>query len=576
MTLDTDISAPFAWPGLRGLIPKTATTSAIPEGADTAGWGVHRVMGLETEFGIHAPAQPGAGHSTLSIELINAYGHRIRSAGGSVAGTEWDYGDESPLVDARGWQLPRSAAHSTQLTDRALTDADGQPVHLLLNVILPNGARFYVDHAHPEYSSPETTNPFDAMVWDQAGDRIAQASADQIATAEGRPEVLVYKNNTDNKSVSYGAHENYLVSRRIGFEDMAEQLIGFFVGRQVICGAGRVGLGQNGTQPGYQISQRADFFEEQVGLETTIRRPIVNSRDEPHAAADRYRRLHVIIGDANLSQTATWLRCGMTSLVLSMIELGTCPRIQLADPVAALQTISHDPSLRDTVTVYGRGEYTGVDLLEVYLAAAEEHVQQFGMDDAQTTDVLRTWREVLDQLREDPLQLADRLDWVAKYQLLSGLKERHGLGWDDPKLGMLDLQYADLRPDKGLYQALVRRGSMQVMVDDERIERAIHFPPDDTRAWVRGRVIDLFGDHLAGVSWDALVLRPYRDGPVRRFALREPLRGNADQVGELLVEGAQFDGPDSVEAGLTQLTELLSQIAAETNTSDPHVSQNRR
>ncbi|MGO1182015.1 MAG: depupylase/deamidase Dop [Micrococcaceae bacterium] len=561
MTPETSLSGAQAWRGLPEIIPADAA-SKIPAGADTAGWGVHRVMGLETEFGIHAPAQPGAGHSVLSIELVNAYGQRIRAAGGSVAGTEWDYGEESPLTDARGWQLPRSAAHPTQLTDRALTDDDGQPVHLLLNVLLPNGARFYVDHAHPEYSSPETTNPWDAMIWDQAGDRVAQAAADQIALAEGTPEVLVYKNNTDNKSVSYGAHENYLIPRSLDFEFLAQQLIPFFVSRQVICGAGRVGLGQTGSVPGFQISQRADFFEEQIGLETTIRRPIINTRDEPHAAAERYRRLHVIIGDANLSQTATWLRCGMTALVLSMIELGTCPKLELADPVAALQTISHDPSLRSTVTVYGRGAHTGVDLLEIYLEAAEEHVEHFGMTDSQTLQVLRSWREIIDQLRQDPMQLADRLDWVAKYQLLSGLRNRHGLEWDHPKLGMLDLQYADLRPEKSLYQALVRRGSMTTLIEETTIDRAVSLPPRDTRAWLRGRVIDLFEPHLAGVSWDTLVLRPNREGRVHRYALREPLRGRADDVGALLGEDVHLDAPETHDAALTQLTHLLERLTA--------------
>lgn len=559
MTPQPSPNGSHAWRGLPEIIPAEAA-ARIPDGADTAGWGVHRVMGLETEFGIHAPAQPGAGHSVLSIELVNAYGQRIRSGGGSVAGTEWDYGEESPLTDARGWQLPRSAAHPTQLTDRALTDNDGQPVHLLLNVLLPNGARFYVDHAHPEYSSPETTNPWDAMIWDQAGDRIAQAAADQIALAEGAPEVLVYKNNTDNKSVSYGAHENYLIPRSLDFEDLARQLIPFFVSRQVICGAGRVGLGQTGTRAGFQISQRADFFEEEIGLETTIRRPIINTRDEPHAAAERYRRLHVIIGDANLSQTATWLRCGMTALVLSMIELGTCPRIQLADPVTALQTISHDPTLRATVTVYGRGEHTGVDLLEIYLEAAEAHVERFGMTDPQTIQVLRSWREILDQLRINPLALSDRLDWVAKYQLLSGLRDRHGLDWDHPKLGMLDLQYADLRPGKGLYQALVRRGSMTTLVNEDTISRAVQFPPDDTRAWLRGRVIDLFEPHLAGVSWDTLVLRPHREGRVHRYALREPLRGRAADVGALLATDVHLDAPETSDAALTQLINLLERL----------------
>ncbi|GAA1121071.1 depupylase/deamidase Dop [Citricoccus alkalitolerans] len=544
-----------------GLVPVDAT---LPAGRDTAGWGVHRVMGLETEYGVHAPANPGAGHSVLSVEVVNAYADLVTSEGGTVAGTEWDYGEESPLVDARGWRLPRSAAHPSQLTDQPLMGADGSPVHLLTNLVLPNGARLYVDHAHPEYSSPETTNPLDAMVWDQAGDLVVLAASQRIAAAPGEPQVLLYKNNTDNKSVSYGAHENYLVSRGLDFDELAQRLVPFFTARQVICGAGRVGLGVTGAGPGFQISQRADFFEEQVGLETTVRRPIVNTRDEPHADADRYRRLHVIIGDANLSQYATWLRCGMTALVLSMIELGTAPDVELMDPVAALQRISHDPTLQATVTLVrplegagpsGRREATGLEILRVYLEAAERHVHHFGMGDEATLDVLNAWRESIETLGTDPAAMADRLDWVAKYQLLSGYRQRHGLDWGDPRLGMMDLQYADLRPDKGLYQAMLRRGSIRRLVPDERIRDAVGSPPRDTRAWARGRTVDVFGRHVVGASWDTLLVREDGEGPLYRFHQREPLAGSAEQLSGVFEEPA-------AEGSYEQLLEALARVQA--------------
>lgn len=541
-----------AWQGQFALVPGdrdwAEVAALIPAGRDTAGWGVHRVMGLETEFGVHAPANPGAGHAQLSTEVVNAYADLVTSQGGSVAGTEWDYGEESPLVDARGWTMPRSVAHPTQLTDEAPTrlgegyNEHGERVHLLMNLVLPNGARLYVDHAHPEYSSPETTNPLEAMVWDQAGDRVALAASQRIAEAPGSPQVLLYKNNTDNKSVSYGAHENYLVARELDFDELVARLLPFFTARQVICGAGRVGIGVTGRTPGFQISQRADFFEEQVGLETTIRRPIVNTRDEPHAAADRYRRLHVIIGDANLSQTSTWLRCGMTALVLSMIELGSCPRLELVDPVAALQTISHDPTLQATVPLTDRRQLTGVDLMEVYLEAAEAHAQRFGMDDPATQDVLVAWRETLDLLRSDVARLADQLDWVAKHQLLAGYRDRHGLTWDDPRMGMLDLQYADLRLDKGLHHALVRRGSLRTLVEESVIQQAMHLPPPDTRAWLRGRTVGRFGASVAGASWDTLLLRPVADGPVHRFHQREPLLGTKEQLRGAFDDDADVQG----------------------------------
>lgn len=541
---------------MTSLIPPELAAK-FPADRPTVGYGVHRVVGLETEFGIHAPAHPDASHSVMSLELINAYGHRLTSQGTNVASTEWDYNEESPLSDARGWQLPRSIAHPSQLTDTALVNDDGQPIHMLVNLILPNGARFYVDHAHPEYSSPETTNPLDAVIWDQAGDRIAQRAADHIAATDGAPEILLYKNNTDSKSVSYGAHENYVVARELDFAELTDHILGFFTTRQIITGAGRVGIGSHQQRAGFQISQRADFFEEEVGLETTIRRPIVNTRDEPHANPDAYRRFHVIIGDANLSQYSTWLKVGMTSLVLSMIELGELPMVELADPVTALQDISHNPSLQAKVLVNGRGRMTALDIQRIYQQAAHDYVQRYGITDAQTLDVVTAWAEVLDLLEHDIFQLADRLDWVAKYTLLNGMRTRHGLDWDHPKLAMLDLQWADLRQHKGLYYTLVARGAMRTIVSDAQIQQAIDRPPATTRAWTRGRLIDKFGAHLAGVSWESVIIRPFRTGPIQRYHLMEPLTATRSDAGALLEPDQPQVTLEDTEANHTEIAQLL-------------------
>lgn len=538
------------------LIP-AALAAKFPADRPTVGYGVHRVVGLETEFGIHAPTHPQASHSVMSLELINAYGHKLAAEGTNVASTEWDYNEESPLTDARGWQMPRSVAHPTQLTDQALLNDDGQEIHMLVNLILPNGARFYVDHAHPEYSSPETTNPIDAVIWDQAGDRIAQQAADHIVQSDGAPQMLLYKNNTDSKSVSYGAHENYLVARDLEFSELADHILGFFTTRQIITGAGRVGIGNLNQNPGFQISQRADFFEEEVGLETTIRRPIVNTRDEPHATPEAYRRLHVIIGDANLSQYSTWLRVGMTSLVLSMIELGELPKVELAEPVQALQAISHDPTLQTQVLVNGHGWLTAIEIQHIYLQAARDYLARYGIDDDQTTDVVNAWAEVLRLLEHDPAQLADRLDWIAKYQLLNGMRKRHGLEWDNAKLAMLDLQWADLRQDKGLYYTLVSRGAMRTIVTDEQISQAIHLPPATTRAWTRGRLIDRFGAHLVGVSWETVLVRPFRTGRVQRYHLLEPLAGTQHDTNELLAAGKPQLTLEDTAANRTEIAQLL-------------------
>src|SRR5436305_2144377 len=242
-----------------------------------------------------------------SSQIVNAYAtamHRARRA-------RWDFEEENPLRDARGFDLARELADASQLTD----EDSG-----LANVILTNGARLYVDHAHPEYSTPEVTNPRDAVIWDKAGERVMVAAAEHAAKIPGAGAIQLYKNNTDNKGVSYGTHENYLMRRQTPFADIVRHLTPFFVSRQVVVGAGRVGIGQDGRQHGFQLSQRADFFEVEVGLETTLKRPIINTRDEPHADPERYRRLHVIIGDANLSEVSTYLKVGTTALVLSMIE----------------------------------------------------------------------------------------------------------------------------------------------------------------------------------------------------------------------------------------------------------------
>ncbi|MGZ4475700.1 MAG: proteasome accessory factor PafA2 family protein, partial [Nocardioides sp.] len=268
---------------------------------------VRRVMGTEVEYGISVAGQPLANPMVASSQIVNAYA----SATLKARRARWDFEEESPLRDARGFDLSRAAADPSQLTDEDLG---------LANIILTNGARLYVDHAHPEYSTPEVTTPLDIVRWDKAGEQIMLDASRAAARLPGNPQITLYKNNTDNKGASYGAHENFLMRRSTPFPEIVKHLTPFFVSRQVFAGAGRVGLGQDGRAHGFQISQRADFFETEVGLETTLKRPIINTRDEPHADADKYRRLHVIIGDANLAEVSTYLKVGTTSLVLAMIE----------------------------------------------------------------------------------------------------------------------------------------------------------------------------------------------------------------------------------------------------------------
>ncbi len=484
---------------------------------------VRRIMGTETEFGISVLGTPSANPMLTSSQVVNAYA----SMSARSRRARWDFEEESPLRDARGFDLSRNAADTSQLTDEDIG---------LANLILTNGARLYVDHAHPEYSTPECTNPRDIVLWDKAGERVV-ANAAAAVRIPGQNPVVLYKNNTDNKGASYGSHENYLMRRATPFTDIVGHLTPFFVSRQVICGAGRVGIGQDGGTTGFQISQRADFFEVEVGLETTLKRPLINTRDEPHADPEKYRRLHVIIGDANLSEISTYLKVGMTSLVLAMIE-DQAIGVDLAvdAPVRALHTISHDPSLTDCITLKDGRTMTALDLQEIYLGLARTYVDaRLGADvDEQTADVLARWESLITRLRRDPMECKRELDWVAKLAVMESYRDRDGLGWEDPKLQLVDLQYSDLRPDKGLYNRLVARGSIERLLTDDEVSRAMTEPPTDTRAYFRGRCLAKYPERIAAASWDSVIFDlPGRDS-LQRIPTMEPSRGTKHHVGALL------------------------------------------
>jgi len=480
-------------------------------------------MGTESEFGISVQGQPTANPMMASSQVVNAYA----SATLKARRARWDFEEESPLRDARGFDMSRQAADASQLTDEDLG---------LANIILTNGARLYVDHAHPEYSTPECTNPRDVVKWEKAGDQIILDASRFASAVPGAAPLRLYKNNTDNKGASYGSHENYLMRRSTPFADIVRHLTPFFVSRQVVCGAGRVGVGQDGREDGFQLSQRADYFEVEVGLETTLKRPIINTRDEPHADPDKYRRLHVIIGDANLAEISTYLKVGTTSLVLAMIEdRFVSGSLAVDQPVRSLHAVSHDPSLRHLLTVDGR-TLTAVQLQMEYLDLAKKYVEdRYGADaDVQTTDVLARWESVLDRLETDPFLCARELDWVAKLQLLNQFRDRDDLDWDDAKLQLIDLQYSDVRPDKGLYHRLVRLDRMDRLITDEEVSAAMHHPPEDTRAYFRGRCLEKYSDQIAAASWDSVIFDlPGRES-LQRVPTVDPMRGSRAHVGELL------------------------------------------
>lgn len=485
---------------------------------------VRRVMGTEVEYGISVQGQPFANPMLASSQVVNAYA----SGSAQARRARWDFEEESPLRDVRGWERPRGMADPSQLTDEDLG---------LANVILTNGARLYVDHAHPEYSSPEVTNPLDAVKWDKAGESVMLAAIRRAPELPGGLPITLYKNNTDNKGASYGAHENYLVPRSTPFADIVRHLIPFFVSRQVVCGAGRVGIGQDGREHGFQISQRADFFEVEVGLETTLKRPIINTRDEPHADPERHRRLHVILGDANLAEVSTYLKVGTTALVLAMIEDGFIAEdLSVEAPVGALRAVSHDPTLQHLITLKSGRTLTACQLQWEYHDLARKYVdERYGADaDAQTIDVLNRWESVLTRLVEDIWSCSTELDWVAKWRLLSQYRDRDGLDWDDAKLYLVDLQYSDIRPEKGLYHRLLAGGRMERLISESEVAAAVHTPPTDTRAYFRGRCLEKYADQVAAASWDSVIFDLSGRDPLQRIPTLDPLRGTQAHVEELI------------------------------------------
>ncbi len=494
-----------------------------------------RVFGIETEYGISALGDRGEDDlhpMQLSNHVVKAYGSSADA--GSSGPAEWDYETETPLRDSRGYELTRAQAHPDQLTDADLGMA---------NLILTNGARLYVDHAHPEYSGPEVTSALDAVRYDKAGDAIMAVAAQRASLSLGRS-VRLYKNNTDGKGASYGTHENYLLDRSTPFDRVVTQFSAFLISRQVITGAGRVGIGQNSQQPGFQISQRADFFEAEVGLETTLNRPIINTRDEPHADATRHRRLHVITGDANLSEISTYLKVATAAWVLRVIEAGELGSdVRVEGPVSAMRTVSHDLGLGKILSLHSGTRLTALDLQELYLDRCRSFADSVAADLSESAwleakDVFSRWQDVIDTLRDDPFRLADQLDWVAKLSLMNSYRERDDLGWDSPKLALIDLQYADVDARRGLYHALVAGGRMQRLVTGEEIDRARTTPPDDTRAYFRGRVMQKFGADVVAASWDSVIFDVPGRTALQRLPLLDPLRGTREQVGAMLDECA--------------------------------------
>ena len=482
---------------------------------------VHKVLGIETEFGILHRNEGDSNPVAASSMIINSYvnGYLERRVG-------WDFEDEHPGVDARGFNEFDALAPEIE-------------THLV-NAVLTNGARYYVDHAHPELASPECSDALQCTIYDRAAEEILIRSMDKAnqLLPDGE-ELVIHKNNSDGKGNSYGCHENYLVDRSVPFGRIVLQIMPFFITRQVYCGAGKVGseaAGLTHDEVPFQITQRADFFEEEVGLETTLKRPIINTRDEPHADSKRYRRLHVIVGDANMSETQTYLKLGTTAIVLAMIDDDMAPSdCAFESPVRALREVSYDIDLAASHRLANGTTATALEVQWVYYAAAERWVERHGFDvvggEQVGTDLMERWASVLAALEHNPDSLADSIDWIAKRRLYEGFRSRHDVEWSDPRMAALDLQYHDLRPEKGL----ARRIGLVRISNDAQVEAAITQPPPTTRAFFRGRCLEKYPDQIVAANWDSMVFDVGSD-PLRRVPMLEPLRGTAAHVGSLLDE----------------------------------------
>lgn len=480
-----------------------------------------KICGIETEYGILASGSD-MGPTMASSMLINAYIDPHGALG------RWNFLDEHPDVDARGVWDPSSQYPHVEA--------------LMANAILKNGARYYVDHAHPEYSTPECASVRSLLAHERAGDEIIRRSMQLANDRFGNSvDFIVHKNNSDGKGNSYGCHENYLVNRDTPFGRIARGVMAHFVTRQLYCGAGKVGVEcAREAEPRipFQLSQRADFFEEEIGLETTVRRPIINTRDEPHGDPGRFRRLHVIAGDANMSEWATFMKVGTTALLLAAVEDGQYPDwLTIQDPVTSIRRISHGVSIENgfiltsSVTLADGRVLSALDIQRELLECARSWFKNADTDptggDGQW--VLDEWDSVLSDLSVQPMKTSDRVDWVAKATLVAALASRHSVPLDGARSRAIDFQYHDLRPTKNLSS----RVGLRSLVATGDVTLAIQNPPEETRAYFRGRCVEKFEAAIVNGNWDSLVFDVEREHLVR-VPMNDPMRGTKALVGGLL------------------------------------------
>ena len=457
-----------------------------------------RLFGIETEYGITRNDLMEVDPVVESMELVRAH---------LTASFErrWDYAGEDPHEDARGFRVS-GLAQDREEDEFVKLDAH-RPFsfhEMKSDLVLTNGARFYNDHTHPEYSTPECRTLKTLLAHDRAGERIVRRAAQRRNQSLGGDHVQLYKNNTDFHGHSYGCHDNYLVARSIPFAVLAVGLMPFLVSRQVIAGAGKVGVEaqESGFVPGlFQLSQRADFMETDLSVDTMHNRPIVNTRDEPHADRKKYRRLHLIIGDANMCEYATALKVGTTQLVLDLIERGAAPSLELEQPVAAVKQVARDADLKVTVRLKNGRTVSGLEIQEQYYAAAQRTLAGC---DPESDWILREWGETLRLLSQDRAQLVGKLDWVTKLWLLETFVREERIGWDDPWLASLDLEYHNVNEERGIFFGLEAEGKAWRLTTEADVAQALSAGPGDTRGGLRGLCVRRFPDQITTMQWERI------------------------------------------------------------------------
>ena len=477
---------------------------------------MRRLFGLETEYGIQVDGVDDMDVVVESMELIRCFLQADFVA-------MWDYDGENPRLDARGFEVDELRNDKDETIHLQRDRERKIPLkELKSDLIIHNGARLYNDHTHPEYSTPECYSLFDLIAMDRAGERILLHCARRRTATRGKGLVRLYKNNTDFEGHSYGCHENFLISRQLPFEKVIDGLLPFVVTRQLFCGAGKVGVeNERGAKAStYQLSQRADFFETIASVDTMHRRPLVNTRDEPHADREKYRRLHLITGDANMCEYVTALKVGSTALVLDLLEAGELPVCKLADPVATFKEISRDESRQWAVEMEGGRQTSALEIQRTLLEKARRFVA--GRDE-ESDWVLREWEKMLDGLERDPQELVGRCDWVTKKWLLDAFVEAEGLDWENADdlawLQSQDLEYHNIDPEEGLFLMLEGQDQVERLIGEKSIARALIEPPAGTRAYFRGRSLEKFADSIRALNWDSIEFAV--DGRVELLDLKD-------------------------------------------------------